>query len=200
MRRPGLRSLAAVLPALLLWACASPSDRVILLPGADGRASGAVAVRTVQGEALLAEPYAQATVAGGRIEAGKTTAEQVKADFGPLLATQPARARQWTVYFEAGGNALTAESRAALDELRMALASFPAGEVIVTGHTDRVGSVADNDRLSAVRAATVRDLLIGAGVPADRISVQGRGEREPIVPTADEVAEPRNRRVEIKLR
>jgi len=41
---------------------------------------------------------------------------------------------------------------------------------------------------------------VKAGVAADRISVAGRGEREPLVPTADEVAEPRNRRVEINVR
>jgi OmpA-OmpF porin, OOP family len=184
----------------LISACASKTDRVILLPGADGRPSGAVTVRAGQAETVLAESYAQATVAGGRIEAGKTTAEQVQADFGPLLAVQPVRARSWTVYFHAGSNQLAPESQAALTELRTALAGLDAGEVIVTGHTDRVGAVADNDRLSAVRAATVRDLLTAAGVPADRIAVQGRGERAPLVPTADEVAEPRNRRVEIKLR
>jgi outer membrane protein OmpA-like peptidoglycan-associated protein len=38
------------------------------------------------------------------------------------------------------------------------------------------------------------------GIAADRIRVAGRGEREPLVPTADEVAEARNRRVEINVR
>ena len=46
----------------------------------------------------------------------------------------------------------------------------------------------------------MRDLLVAAGVPAESVSVAGRGEREPVVATADEVAEARNRRVEIKLR
>lgn len=191
---------AAWLAALLVGACAAPTDRVILLPDADGRPSGAVAVRAGKEERVLAAAYAQATVADGRIDVGSTSAEQVKADFGDLLALQPARARHWTVYFEAGGSVLTAESGTALAQLRSALAQAEAGEVIVIGHTDRVGTLADNDRLSLARAEAVRDLLVAAGLPPDRITVAGRGERSPIVPTADEVAEPRNRRVEIKLR
>jgi OmpA-OmpF porin, OOP family len=46
----------------------------------------------------------------------------------------------------------------------------------------------------------VRDELVRVGIPPDRISVAGRGEREPLIPTDDEVAEPRNRRVEINVR
>jgi outer membrane protein OmpA-like peptidoglycan-associated protein len=87
-----------------------------------------------------------------------------------------------------------------LAALRAALATLPAAEVIVTGHTDRVGSVEANDRLSLARAQAVRELLVDAGVARSIISVVGRGERAPLVPTADEVAEARNRRVEIKIR
>jgi len=85
-------------------------------------------------------------------------------------------------------------------EMRSALAALPAAEVVVTGHTDRVGSVEANDRLSLARAEAVRDLLVAAGVARSAVTAVGRGEREPAVPTADEVAEARNRRVEIKIR
>jgi outer membrane protein OmpA-like peptidoglycan-associated protein len=190
----------AIMLAVLLVGCASQSDRVILLPDAGGKSSGAVSVRTPKGEILLKDAYAEARVTDGTIETGRSSAEQVKADFDPLLALQPARAQQWVVYFVQGTQTLTPESLPLLDALKAALAANPAGEVIVTGHTDRVGSLADNDRLSVARADAVRALLVAAGVPGERITVGGRGEREPIVPTADEVDEPRNRRVEIKLR
>jgi OmpA-OmpF porin, OOP family len=195
-----LGAAVALAAATLLVGCASQSDRVVLLPDASGKSSGAVAVRTAKGEVVLKDAYAEARVAGGNIEAGRSSAEQVKADFGPLLALQPARAQQWVVYFVQGTQTLTPESLPLLDALKVALTANPAGEVIVTGHTDRVGSVADNDRLSVARADAVRALLVAAGVPNERISVVGRGEREPVVATADEVDEPRNRRVEIKLR
>jgi outer membrane protein OmpA-like peptidoglycan-associated protein len=76
----------------------------------------------------------------------------------------------------------------------------PDPEVLITGHTDRVGGVAQNDALSLQRAERVRASMLDLGLPADRAQAVGRGEREPLVPTDDEVAEPRNRRVEITVR
>ena len=71
---------------------------------------------------------------------------------------------------------------------------------MVIGHTDRVGSVDENDRLSKMRAEGLRDLLIESGVPASKMEAVGRGERDPLVATDDEVDEPKNRRVEINVR
>ena len=63
-----------------------------------------------------------------------------------------------------------------------------------------MGSDADNDRLSLLRAERVRASLVAQGIAPERIQASGRGEREPIVQTADGVDEPRNRRVEINVR
>ena len=71
---------------------------------------------------------------------------------------------------------------------------------MVIGHTDSVGGLEANDKLSRLRAETVRDILIAAGVPENKIEIAGRGEREPLVKTANEVAEAQNRRVEISVR
>jgi outer membrane protein OmpA-like peptidoglycan-associated protein len=49
------------------------------------------------------------------------------------------------------------------------------------------------------RAAAVREVLLAVGVPEKLIEMAGRGEREPLIPTDDEIAEPRNRRVEINV-
>ena len=84
--------------------------------------------------------------------------------------------------------------------IRQEIAGRPAFEVMVIGHTDTVGGLEANDMLSLKRAATVREILIAAGVPVGKIEIAGRGEREPLLKTADEVAEPKNRRVEISIR
>lgn len=76
-------------------------------------------------------------------------------------------------------------------------ARLPEATVVVVGHTDRKGSDAYNLNLSLRRAEAVRDALVARGVAADRIDTIGRGEWDPAVPTADEVAEPANRRAEI---
>ena len=72
--------------------------------------------------------------------------------------------------------------------------------MVVIGHSDRLASDEFNDRLSLQRAGRVREELVRLGIPPARIQPAGRGEREPLVPTADGVAEPRNRRVESNVR
>jgi outer membrane protein OmpA-like peptidoglycan-associated protein len=76
----------------------------------------------------------------------------------------------------------------------------PVPDIVVTGHTDTVGTGEYNDKLSMQRAERVKAFLTGIGIPPDRIQTAGRGERELLVPTADNIDEPRNRRVEINVR
>jgi outer membrane protein OmpA-like peptidoglycan-associated protein len=72
--------------------------------------------------------------------------------------------------------------------------------VQITGHTDTVGSTADNDVLSLKRAGEIREALAVQGLNLTITRAVGRGERELLVPTPDNTAEPRNRRVEIIVR
>jgi len=102
--------------------------------------------------------------------------------------------------FVLGTDEFTPASKTAFEEARREIASWSGAEVVVIGHTDRMGSDDFNDALSRKRAEIVAARLIASGVPAGRVSVAARGEREPLIPTADEVPEPRNRRVEIKVR
>jgi len=67
----------------------------------------------------------------------------------------------------------------------------------LTGHADTTGSKAYNDGLSKRRAATAKQELVRLGIPANLIATYGRGEEQLLVPTADGVMEPQNRRVEI---
>ncbi|MEF8736458.1 MAG: OmpA family protein [Candidatus Accumulibacter necessarius] len=185
--------------ALSLSACAQISDRVILLPGPDGR-TGALSVTAAAGEVVLSEPYTGVDVTDSRLTRQKTSPGMVRDAYGQLLAMQPLRPRIFVVHFNPGKDALRPDSQAMLANIVATLANFPAGEAIVIGHTDRMGRAADNLRLSLRRAAAVRELLVGAGVAREAISVVGRGEHEPAAITDDEVAEALNRRVEIKLR
>jgi len=72
-----------------------------------------------------------------------------------------------------------------------------AQQITATGHTDTSGSAEYNLGLSQRRAEAVANELIRLGVPAADIVTVGRGEEDLLVPTADGVREPRNRRVEI---
>ena len=177
-----------------------PSEKIVLLPDAEGKA-GALSIATPSGRILLDRAYAGADVfSQGRVERSEEDAVAVRKRFSAALGAQPPQAISFTVFFVFDKDELTAESLAQLERIKAALAARPAPEIVVIGHTDRVGAVAYNDSLSLKRAETVRGVLVAAGIRAEQIETAGRGEREPVVVTADEVAEPRNRRVEVMVR
>jgi outer membrane protein OmpA-like peptidoglycan-associated protein len=91
-------------------------------------------------------------------------------------------------------------SQQALNTIRQAAAAFKQkgnARITATGHTDTSGPEAYNMALSLRRANAVKDALVREGVPAQAISVIGRGEQGLLVQTGDGVREPQNRRVEI---
>ncbi|HSE04481.1 MAG TPA: OmpA family protein [Methylomirabilota bacterium] len=196
------RAALVALALLLLVGCAKPmrDDLYVLLPDQEGK-TGALAVESGSQQAVLDHPYATARVTKpGRVQPGTISEQEARQAFGAALGAQPARPASFILYFLEGRDELTPDSRALLARILDEIARRPAPEIVVIGHTDRVGAVPFNDALSLRRAERVRDELVKVGIAADRILVAGRGEREPLVPTADEVAEARNRRVEINVR
>jgi len=178
----------------------SPEDLVVVVPAADGTV-GSVAVTRGSERVVLDSPYAVARVRGtAGVEVGRTTGAEVRAAFGAALEAQPPRPAAFTVFFVFGTDEPTPESRQLIARIATEISGWPAAEVVVVGHTDRVGSEAENDELSRQRAQRVARLLQDAGIGEERIRVAGRGEREPLVATEDEVPEPRNRRVDITVR
>ncbi len=101
------------------------------------------------------------------------------------------------ISFDVGRADIKPEMRPVLDELSKNLDGNV--RVTVVGHTDSTGSASINDPLSLDRAQAVRDYLAARGVPAQRIVVQGRGEREPVASNDTEAGRAQNRRVEIFL-
>ena len=197
---PGRAALAA-LALLLLVGCAKPmrDDLYVLMPDQEGK-TGVLSVESGGQQAVLDRPYASARVTEpGCVATGAVTEQEARQAFGAALEAQPVRPASFILYFLEGRDELTPDSRQLLGRIVDEIARRPAPEIVVIGHTDRVGAVPFNDALSLRRAERVRDELVKVGIAADRIRVAGRGEREPLVPTADEVAEARNRRVEINV-
>lgn len=194
--------LVALAAAALLAACASPGTRVVLLPQADGRPS-AVVVSTAAGAETLSEPYERATALKGVTGApkvDKADPERLKHDNPSLFDLKPPPVQHYTVYFEVDGTVLTVSSQVALNDALTAALARSGGEIVVTGYTDTVGTVAHNDELSRQRAEQVRQLFLARNFPPERVEAVGRGKRELAVKTGDEVPEPRNRRVTIDVR
>lgn len=175
-------------------------ELVVMLPHEDGSA-GVLVVERDGENVVLDRPYAASRISGRNgPKASVLAAQEVQASFGEVLSALPPRPVSFQLYFVSGTDQLTEESQAAFARMLEELRQRPAPDIVVIGHTDRVGSVEDNDRLSLQRAERVRADLAAQGLAAGRIRAAGRGEREPLVPTADGVDEPRNRRVEISVR
>lgn len=186
--------------SILLLGCAAPVTRVVLLPEPGGRNS-AVEVTTSTGKQTLSKPYQSAEVdASGQVTQVTMNPLQVMDRYGSMMGHLPSAEEQFLLYFETGGSSLTKESQDLLPKILARAKARKGGEIVVIGHSDRVGSLEANDALSLKRALSIRELLVGQGFKSDLIEAVGRGERAPIVPTADEVAEPKNRRAEILVR
>lgn len=194
-----LRRVALLLLGALLAACATKQGSVVLLPERDGKDT-AVVISQGGAQVPLGQPYAAAHLTSGGPQAYQSSAQEVQRYFGAALAAQPLPPTQFTLYFVEGKDEFTAESKAIIDRVFAEIAQRPVPDVLVIGHTDKVGSDAINDPLSRQRAEVVRNALLARGMAGDKVVTIGRGKREPVVATADGVAEARNRRVEIQVR
>lgn len=193
-----IRCLATASAAALCAACA-PAGRVILLPQPE-RAS-AVVVSTAQAAADLASPYAAAELGRkGELQPAQSSEAEVRERYPLLLKLVPPAPERFTLNFLPGTSDLTPESVAELDQVVANARSRSGGEIVIVGHTDRQGAADANDALSLRRANAIRDLLVAKGFRPELVEPVGRGEREPVVPTEDDVPEPRNRRAEVLVR
>ncbi|MEZ0233073.1 MAG: OmpA family protein [Methylophilaceae bacterium] len=183
---------------LVVAGCATP-ERIVLLPQADGKPS-AVIVESRAGKVVLDKPYAMADVSSSSIKPGATNAAAVNERYADIQKSMPPRPTIYTLYFILGTTKLTAESNAQLDSILEQMKKIPAADAIIVGHADMVGTDAVNDKLSRDRAEWVKNLLIKKGVDIDHVEAVGRGSREPLIPAKRGVEEPKNRRVEIRVR
>ena len=100
------------------------------------------------------------------------------------------------ILYDTRGNALTPGSLRILDQIATILIRYPDSKVAIKGHTDSVGDLDDNLRLSLLRATTVRDYLIEKGVAAHNLRALGYGEQMPIADNATPEGRAINRRIE----
>jgi OOP family OmpA-OmpF porin len=121
-----------------------------------------------------------------------------KAEPAPAPAPEPMMApKPFVVFFGFDSAEITTAASQTIDDALAAAKKIGATDFSVTGHADRAGSDDYNSALSLRRSNAVRDALVARGVGNAQVSVAGRGEADPAVPTADGVKEQANRRVQI---
>jgi outer membrane protein OmpA-like peptidoglycan-associated protein len=218
--------LGAVLALVLLFP--ATKEMVVVVPSADGHV-GMVVVERGDDRVILNEAYATSRVTSdGQIHLEKLQPKEVPAlpqsqssslerapapqpalervaaalpMFQDAIAAMPPRPVSFLLYFVTGTDDLTEASKLELARMLEELRRREVAELVVIGHTDRVGNAQANDELSLARAERVKAEFVAQGIaPAERIRAAGRGGREPLVPTENDVDEPLNRRVEINVR
>jgi len=118
-------------------------------------------------------------------------------------ATLPEKAKPIilkNVFFESGSADLKSTSIAELTRLKELLEEYPALAIQINGHTDNVGSDADNLSLSEQRAKAVQDYLIENGIASNRLRYKGYGEGQPIDTNDTDSGRQNNRRTEFVIR
>ena len=192
--------IGAAMALILLFSGPATREMVVVLPEADGRV-GTVVVERGDDRIILNQPYATSRItADGAIRLELQPEREVRWGFGRTVAALPARPVSFLLYFVTGTDTLTEASRGELTRMLQELSRRQAPDIVVIGHTDRQGTDETNDELSLQRAERVKADLVSQGIAPERIRAAGRGEREPVVDTADGVDEPLNRRVEINVR
>ncbi len=111
----------------------------------------------------------------------------------------PDEPRTFSLFFPFGSAKLTPQALALVEEAAAAAKSRPNARIACVGHTDTSGAGAYNMVLSRRRAEAAKQALVAQGIPADWITVSGRGEEEPPVNTKDNIRESQNRRVEVTV-
>jgi outer membrane protein OmpA-like peptidoglycan-associated protein len=197
----GTAVFTAVMAVLILFSGGPRTEEVVIvLPSADGHV-GSVVVKRGVGRVVLDRAYQANRISSTGIQQTETLTEQsVRQEFRTTLAALPKRPISFVLYFVSATDEMTDEAKLELNNVLAELRERVAADIVLVGHTDRVGSDEANDVLSLMRSERVKSELVGHGVAAERIRTVGRGERELVVETADEVEEPKNRRVEVFVR
>jgi OOP family OmpA-OmpF porin len=107
-------------------------------------------------------------------------------------------------FFDFDKSTLKPEGKAKLDDLVGKLGGINLEVIIAVGHTDSIGTVAYNQKLSVRRAESVKAYLVSKGVEANRIYTEGKGKSQPIAPNTingkdNPAGRAKNRRVEIEV-
>ncbi len=195
------RSAVVLALALSISACA-PKNYVVLLDNPGG-GSGKVIVSNEKGRQVLDKSGSATTI--NRSSRPPSTpwelsVEKIQKVFARAFGARPPRFITYTIYFKIGSDTIDPASKAELDAMLAEVRHRPGVDATVAGHADRKASARRNEVISLARAYKIRDALVGAGVPIERIEIDSYGETRPAIPTKDNVPERRNRRVEVTVR
>jgi uncharacterized repeat protein (TIGR01451 family) len=136
---------------------------------------------------------------GERITASETTVFPSIRERETVVVTPDKLEITRNIHFEFDKATIRPESFPVLDDVAGVLQDNVQLNILVEGHTDSVGSVQYNERLSQKRSDSVRDYLVKKGIARPRLETEGKGESAPIASNETAVGRAMNRRVEFLI-
>ena len=102
-------------------------------------------------------------------------------------------------FFDFDKYVLKPEGKAKLDDLVGKVKGVNLEVIIAVGHTDSIGTVEYNQKLSVRRAEAVKAYLVSKGIEKNRVYTEGKGEKQPVADNKTAEGRAKNRRVEIEV-
>ena len=195
--------LACGVVLVFLTSCASSKKSLFVLQSDPDGKTGEIVIANRGGSQVLARPGDATEVKDANTPPSapfRVEEAEIAKTFGPALAAQPAPPGLTLLYFRTGSTDIMAESEKLITEILQSVKDRQSTDIRIVGHTDRVGMRQGNYRLALDRALQIKGILISRGVDPAFIEIDSHGEDNPLIPTQNEVPEPRNRRVEVTVR
>ncbi len=174
---------------------------VVLLD--NGKVENAVIVSTDKGSSKLDKVGNYVDLKDKESAASKVKSmskKEIESRFSKVLAATPPKPVKYMVYFKPNSKELTQESKATLDKAIEMIGKRSPCVVDIIGHTDTTGSNKLNIKVSLKRAKLIESMIKKRGVKVVSMRTKGYGEEDLEVKTADNVAEAKNRNVEIFIK
>jgi len=183
-----------------LFGYQDPQSSIILIPDADGTV-GEVSVSNQSGEQIINTAFAAVQVMNESTlnVIDKVDEKQTLDTFQYALSAKPDEVKKYILYFISGSSDLTEESKLLIPQITKEIGKRKVYEAYIVGHTDTMGTSNSNYKLALKRANQVKEIINPELSSMDHIQVVSYGEGSLLVPTADNIDEPKNRRVEIEI-
>lgn len=191
----------AIILFIVILDTSSPKTELILLD--NNSTKNSIIVQKGEEKRVIDKPYDYVTInnlSGGISETKQASKEDIEKKYGSIIHKKFVPPTSLLYYFQTGQTTLTQQSKKDLEKLIPQIKQHYPCNVTIIGHSDRQGDDEINMKLSLKRAQSIYEWLIKQDVKINSLDIKSYGEKDPIIPTADGVAEPKNRRVEVLIR
>lgn len=137
--------------------------------------------------------------AGSKPYLAEEAPEEETEELPEMIVTKPDTLLLSGVCFDFNKSTLNAHYAAVTDSLTDKIVSRHPGRVLISGHTDNVGTDEFNLKLSLARAQTIAQILVQKGIAAEKIVCEGKGETQPVNTNETDTGRAANRRIEVVL-